>query len=73
MFQINFSEFAKSKRLAAGLSQQECAAALGLIHRSAFLRKESGTREFSLGDVVNFAALLGVSASELLAEWENQT
>ncbi len=67
-----FGAFIRAKRLVAGLTQQECATALGLSHRATFLKKEKGTWGFSFFDVVNFSVLLGVPASELIAEWERR-
>lgn len=67
----SFAAFIRSQRLAAGYTQQECATALGFDHRATFLKKEKGLWEFSFFDVVNFAKLLGVPASALIAGWEN--
>lgn len=68
----SFASFIRGKRIAAGFTQQECANALGLDHRATFLKKEKGLWEFSFLDVVNFAKLLGVPASVLIAEWEGE-
>lgn len=40
-----FGKFAREKREEAGLTQQECADALGHIHRSSFHKLEDGERE----------------------------
>jgi len=69
---MTFAEFARQKRLEAGLSQQQCSDALGDSHRSTFLRKETGGSEWSLKDLQKFASLLGVKASELLREFEEK-
>jgi transcriptional regulator with XRE-family HTH domain len=37
---ITFGQFARRERLAAGLSQQTCATALGFKNRSSFMRLE---------------------------------
>lgn len=67
-----FGEFARLKRVEAGLTQQQCADALGFKHRSAFLKKEDGTREWSLSEMMQFAELLDQKPSELFAEFESR-
>jgi len=67
---MTFGSFAKQKRERAGLTQQQCAEALGLEHRASFHKLEDGEREWSLAAVQAFAALLGKKASRLLDEYE---
>ena len=67
-----FKEFARLKRIEAGLSQQRCANALGMSDRAAFLKLEleKYPHQWSLKNVQDFAALLNVQPSTLLAEYE---
>ncbi len=69
---LTFKQFARLKRLEAGLTQQQCANALGTKRRGAFYNLESSKRRarWSLKSFVAFAELLGVKPSELMAEFE---
>ncbi len=66
-----FGQFARLKRIEAGKSQQVCAEALGFADRSSFHKLEDGERVWKLDQVLSFAELLGLSASALIAEYEN--
>ena len=67
-----FSQFAKQKRLENNLTQHQCSRALCYKNRSTFQRLETGKIKWSLDDLQNFADLLNVKLSELIAEYENQ-
>lgn len=66
-----FPQFARQKRISAGLSQWTVSQALGYQHRNGISRLESGAIEWRLEHLFAFAELLGVTASELLKEYEN--
>jgi transcriptional regulator with XRE-family HTH domain len=66
---ITFGQFARRQRLAHGLSQQVCAAALGMRSRSSFTRLEQA-KSWRLEHVWAFAFLLNLSTSRLLAAYE---
>lgn len=65
-----FGQFARHKREQAGLTLDTVAEALDYQHRSNVHRLETGRLEWKLASVVKLAELLGMSASDLLAEWE---
>ena len=67
---MTFGEFARRKRIEAGISQQVCAEAIGLKSRSAFHKLEDGERLWKLRQLTRFAELLDMRGSELLAEFE---
>lgn len=66
---IKFGQFARLKRTEAGISIARCAAGLG-ITPDAYLKKERDERGWSLEDVEKLAAVYGLQASGLLAEFE---
>lgn len=66
----NFGEIAKAHRQRCGLSQQQVCDVLGLSHRSDISRREAGQSGWRLDEVMAFAGLVGVRASELIAELE---
>lgn len=68
---MTFGQFIRAKRQRAKLSQQHLATACGFAHRSNILRLENGILEWKLKEVVSVAGLFGLSASELLSEFEN--
>jgi DNA-binding XRE family transcriptional regulator len=70
---MTFSKFIKQKRIAANLSQDTVAWALGFKHRSNVCRLEAGKFEWKLKDVMKMAELFGVKVSELLKEYEKYT
>jgi transcriptional regulator with XRE-family HTH domain len=69
---MTFGEFVRQKRLEAGLSQDEVARALGYKHRSNIHRLETGKLEWKLTAIIKLAALFGMSAVELLAEFNGK-
>jgi len=69
---MTFGQFIKQKRQHNKLSQQSLATACGFAHRSAILRLEQDRLEWKLKEVMSIAELFGLSASELLAEFERQ-
>ena len=68
---MTFGQFIKQKRQQSKFSQQRLADACGFAHRSAILRLEQDRLEWKLKEVVSIAELFGLSASELLSEFEN--
>ena len=66
-----FGKFAHLKRKQAGLSQHTVAQAMGFKYRSEVSRKEGDLVEWKLSEVEILASLLGIKASELLAEYED--
>jgi len=72
MKKLTFKQYARFKRLEAGLTQQQCAAALGFKHKTSFydLETEGRTFRWSLKGFIAFAGLLGVKPSVLMAEFE---
>jgi len=68
---MTFGQFIKQKRQGSKLSQQVLATACGFAHRSNILRLERDELEWKLKEVVSVAELFGLSASQLLAEFEN--
>lgn len=69
---MTFGQFARLKRIEAGKSQQVCAEALGLKHRSSFHKLEDGEYAWTLGQVFSFAGLLGNPVGDLIAEYETK-
>jgi predicted transcriptional regulator len=67
---MTFGQFARQKRLEAGLSLDTVAHALGYSHRSNVYRLEHDLLEWKLTSAVKLAELLGNKTSELLAEYE---
>lgn len=68
---MTFGQFIKQKRQQSKLSQQSLATACGFKHRSAILRLEQDRLEWKLKEIMSIAELFGLSASQLLAEYEN--
>jgi len=68
---MTFGQFIRTKRLESKLSQQRLATACGFAHRSNVWRLERDELEWKLKEVVSVAELFGLSASQLLAEFEN--
>jgi len=69
---MTFKQFARLKRIEAGLTQQQCANALGLKNRSAFLKLESShyLNQWSLRYLENFASVLNLKTSQLIRQYE---
>jgi transcriptional regulator with XRE-family HTH domain len=67
---LNFGQFIKSKRESLKLSQQSLTDACGFAHRAEISRLEADKLEWKLSQVIAIAALFGMSASELLSEFE---
>lgn len=65
-----FHEFAKRKRQAAGLSQDTLARAFGYTHRANVSKMEAGKLDWRFKHVIILAGLLGMTAAELVAEFE---
>lgn len=68
---IAFGLFARRQREMMGLSLQSIAKAIGK-NRSAVCKKERGQAQWTLDDICEFAAALGVSAGYLIRLWESQ-
>lgn len=66
----NFGQFVKLKRESLGLSQQSLTTACGFKHRSEISRLEAGKLEWKLSQVIVIAGLFGMSAGDLLSEFE---
>jgi transcriptional regulator with XRE-family HTH domain len=69
---MKFYEYTRLKRIEAGLTQQEIADKLGFSHRANAHKLETGKIGWSFFDVCEFAELLDMKPSELIAEWERQ-
>jgi transcriptional regulator with XRE-family HTH domain len=67
-----FGEFIRQTREAHHFTQAECATALGYEHRSSIHRLEKGEREWTLGNITDFAGLLDLPVSELLQAFERK-
>lgn len=67
-----FHEFAKQKRREAGLSQDTLARAFGYTHRANVSKMEAGKLDWRFKHVIALADLLGVTAAELVAEFESE-
>jgi hypothetical protein len=70
---MTFKSFARLKRKEAGLLLKECSQALGYAHESSFLQLENDKypHRWSLKNFWDFAGLLGMRPSELMAEYES--
>ena len=68
---FNFGVFARLKRNANKLSQEDLARGLGFQHRSTYHRKEVGKLEWSFEDVEKLAKYYGLKTSQLLEEYED--
>lgn len=64
-----FGEFIRRKREAAGITQEECAKALGWHSRASYHKIETGKLEWKLRDFIIIAQLLGREPGALLSEW----
>ncbi len=67
---MTFSQYARSKRVEAKLSQQFVADTLDLSHRSDVYRKETGKIRWHFEEVEKLAYLLGMTTSEFIAGYE---
>jgi transcriptional regulator with XRE-family HTH domain len=70
MDKLTFGAFARRTRNARGLSQQQCATALGLAARSGFCRLERGDHGWTLSRLQAFAKLCQLTVSELMQYYE---
>jgi len=68
----NFGQFIKSKRESLKLSQQSLTDACGFKHRSEISRLEAAKLEWKLSQVIAVAGLFGMSAGDLLSEFEGK-
>jgi len=69
---MTFKRLARLKRIEAGLTQQQCANALGLKDRSAFLKLESSRypHQWTLQYLEDFASILNLKTSQLIRQYE---
>jgi len=70
---MTFAEYTRNRRIAAGLTLEQTAAACDLGHRSKAHRRENGVSEWRFDELVKLARLHNQPVSEFVAGWERTT